>query len=384
MVQPIDQGGILASGRQLVPDYAAMALQKALLGVQQQQAQAQQGRVVLEAEKAQREAQQEAEYEAAVAEVQTNPTLEGYSRLMARFPQASEALKRSWETQDKDRKTADFRQMAQVHDALRNNSPDLAARVLESRIAADRAADGEVDPVDEQMLAAIKSGDPAKLAVARDMARRAAAIMAGPEQFSSVYKTDDPKLTAVAPGTELVDERNPGAGAVYSSPYKPESWTDPATGVTYRVEPERAPASATPAPAAAVPGAPAVSVAPVTNAAAVARELYPNARITDWRRDPKSALGRKNPKSWHVKSGAAVDTAPIPGLSFEAYVKSFRDRGFTILEARDEVKNPSKHATGPHWHVAIGVPKVNSKQQYASLPSGAQFYDPQGNLRRKP
>lgn len=84
------------------------------------------------------------------------------------------------------------------------------------------------------------------------------------------------------------------------------------------------------------------------------RSLFPSARITQTRRDPASRLGRANPKSWHNRSGAAVDMAPIPGMTFEQMVGRVRQAGYRVIEARDEVANPSSHATGPHWHIVIG------------------------------
>jgi hypothetical protein len=74
-------------------------------------------------------------------------------------------------------------------------------------------------------------------------------------------------------------------------------------------------------------------------------------RITSTKRDPNSPLGRANPRSYH-NVGQAVDVAPIPGLTFDQYVQKMKGAGYQILEARDEVNNPSKHATGPHWHIA--------------------------------
>lgn len=94
--------------------------------------------------------------------------------------------------------------------------------------------------------------------------------------------------------------------------------------------------------------------APVSNGRSVVEALFPGARITDNRRDPDSALGRANPRSWHVLSGGAVDVRPIPGMTFDQYVNRIRRAGYRILEQRDEVTNPSRHATGPHWHVVIG------------------------------
>lgn len=93
---------------------------------------------------------------------------------------------------------------------------------------------------------------------------------------------------------------------------------------------------------------------PVNNGAAVIQQLFPNVRVTDGRRPADSALGRANPKSWHVRSGGAVDVAPIPGMTFEQYVGRVKSAGYNVIEAIDEVKHPSAHATGPHWHIVIG------------------------------
>lgn len=95
-------------------------------------------------------------------------------------------------------------------------------------------------------------------------------------------------------------------------------------------------------------------IRPVADGKSVVQKLFPNARVTDSRRDPNSALGRANPGSWHNKSGAAVDMAPIPGMTFDQMVQQVKAQGYRVIEARDEVNNPSAHATGPHWHIVIG------------------------------
>ena len=87
---------------------------------------------------------------------------------------------------------------------------------------------------------------------------------------------------------------------------------------------------------------------------AVIGELFPNARITSGYRGPNDPLSKKNPMSYHASTKGAVDIAPIPGVTFKEYISSIRKAGYKIIEARDEVKNPSKYATGPHWHVVIG------------------------------
>lgn len=135
-----------------------------------------------------------------------------------------------------------------------------------------------------------------------------------------------PKYQAMVPGGSL-GQTNPYAGPVYNGQAAPEP-----DGVT----PSKGGAS------------------PVANARAVATSLFPDIQITDWRRDPNSDLGKANPGSWHNKTAAAIDARPIPGMTFDQYVKRYEDAGYRVIEKRDEVTNPSSHSTGPHWHVVLG------------------------------
>lgn len=82
--------------------------------------------------------------------------------------------------------------------------------------------------------------------------------------------------------------------------------------------------------------------------------IFPDARIISGYRGPNHPLSKANPRSYHATTHGAVDVAPIPGMSFQDFIASIKGAGYRILEARDEVKNPSAHATGPHWHVVIG------------------------------
>lgn len=81
-------------------------------------------------------------------------------------------------------------------------------------------------------------------------------------------------------------------------------------------------------------------------------QTFPNVRITSSKRDPNSNLGRANPKSFH-NVGMAWDVAPIPGMTFDQYKARVAKDGWNVREAIDEVRNPSRHATGPHWHMAV-------------------------------
>lgn len=86
---------------------------------------------------------------------------------------------------------------------------------------------------------------------------------------------------------------------------------------------------------------------------AVIQSLFPEAEITEDVRDPNSPLGRKNPNSKHIHTDGAVDLRPIPGVTFEEFIGALEAEGHDIVEAIDEVNNPSGHATGPHWHVVF-------------------------------
>lgn len=110
-----------------------------------------------------------------------------------------------------------------------------------------------------------------------------------------------------------------------------------------------------PVPGAALPAAGGGPRNPVENGVAAVQAVYPNARVTSGYRAADHPLSKANPRSWHTNSHAAVDVAPIRGMSFDDYVQGYRDAGYTIIEAKDEVgAGRSRHATGDHWHVVLG------------------------------
>lgn len=116
----------------------------------------------------------------------------------------------------------------------------------------------------------------------------------------------------------------------------------------------------------AAPATPAANrknaaVVPIRNGRAAVAKVYPQLadQVTQVERDPNSALGKANPTSWHNRTRAAVDMQPIKGMTFNQYVQGYRDAGYEILEAKNEVgKGRSKHATGDHWHVVLGENKT--------------------------
>lgn len=86
---------------------------------------------------------------------------------------------------------------------------------------------------------------------------------------------------------------------------------------------------------------------------AVISSIYPGAHITEDVRDPNSKLGKENPNSEHIKTQNAVDVRPIPGMTFKDFIDGIHAKGYTVIESRDEVHDPVKWATGPHWHVVV-------------------------------
>lgn len=96
---------------------------------------------------------------------------------------------------------------------------------------------------------------------------------------------------------------------------------------------------------------------PVADGGAIIRSIFGDtARITSTRRGPNDALTQANPRSWHARSNAAVDIAPIPGMTFEQARSAIEAQGFTLIEALNETgSGRSRHATGDHWHFVIGT-----------------------------
>lgn len=80
------------------------------------------------------------------------------------------------------------------------------------------------------------------------------------------------------------------------------------------------------------------------------KQLFPNAQITD-SGIRTGALANANPKSYHNR-GLGMDMRAIPGVTFEQARDALKAAGVPLVEAIDEYKNPSKHATGGHWHFA--------------------------------
>jgi soluble lytic murein transglycosylase len=96
---------------------------------------------------------------------------------------------------------------------------------------------------------------------------------------------------------------------------------------------------------------------PVADGVAALKAILPGARVTSGYRGPDHALSKKNPRSFHAKTRAAVDVAPIPGMTFEQARSKLAQR-YVLIEALNETgRGRSKNATGDHWHFVLGEKK---------------------------
>lgn len=81
--------------------------------------------------------------------------------------------------------------------------------------------------------------------------------------------------------------------------------------------------------------------------------VFPKAKVTSTSRDENHPLSRKNPNSKHINNPNAFDVAPIPGVSYGQFLNGLKQAGYEVSQPIDEQKNPSRHATGAHWHGVI-------------------------------
>jgi hypothetical protein len=389
MVQPIDQGAIIRSGMAIVPDYAAQQQQQLLADLQRRQVAVQereQGRLLAEAG---RKFERQQAFQAEIDVLGADPSPDRIAGLMSRYPEFSEGLKRAWDAGSEEKRTRDMGQLGEVFSYLKSGNVDRAKAVLRARVDAERKAG--LEPDEQGLLDLLDSGDPAAVGQVQAQVGMALAAAAGPDKFASAYGALVPDRTEFEKQYEFIkrDYGQEAADTFAKNKYDPLTPITNQYGTSVYRSSQLDPSNAPSGEAAPTKGDSAPKGKPVADAGSVARSLFPDIQVTQVRRDPNSALGKKNPKSWHNKSGAAVDVAPVQGMTFDQYVQRYRDAGYTILEARDEVTNPSGHSTGPHWHVVLGggpkgPRKVMTKQQYAKLPSGTEYIAPDGTKRVKP
>lgn len=309
---------------------------------------------------------------------------------MARFPKMAEGVKPLWDAMDKGQRDADLTQAGTIYRRALEGDLDGAIGMMEQRVQADLAAKTP-DAADQAILAGLRSEDPVERKAAISSIGIYLATAAGADKFGENYSRYFP-TDEVTPLQRKVDYyrkigRNDLAEQVLENEATDLVVGQPGAPIMTKQQAIRfAQGEGTSRPEGREPSRVEPSQ-PVSDGSAIVQGLFPEARITQVRRDPNSALGRANPSSYHNRTAAAVDVAPIPGMTFDQFIGRIRDAGHSIIESRDEVANPSSHATGPHWHVVIGrrsdAPvKVRSIQQARRLPAGTLIETPDGRTMR--
>lgn len=371
----IDQSAILRGGAALIPDLQAQLAQQQQLDMQRQQLGLQAAKYQAEQAQLGRELAEDQAYAADVQALSALPMEQqpqAVAALMRKYPKRAEALKKSWDSQEESVKNANFRSASEMWFLLKNGATDKAAAILRKRVEADRAAGQDVSD-DEQVLADLESGDPERVKAAYQNFSYLMQAAAGPDKFASIAGVVDPQ-TEFQQQYEYIKE-NFGEEAAQNfarNKYDPFVESNNKYGTTFYRSSDLAGMGGNSIVAgendSLNAGVDRIQNpidrsgrggggrgAPVSDAASVAKSLFPGVEITQQRRDPNSSLGKANPNSWHNKSGAAIDVRPIKGMTFAQYVKRFADAGYTILEAKNEVgAGRSKWATGDHWHVVLG------------------------------
>lgn len=212
---PVDYLGGLG-GLAGIPNFTNMLAKSQALRTSEVQQQAAQ----LQIQKALTEQQQQQLFQRDVMTLGDNPTPQGIAALIRRYPQFAEQLKSAHDIQDEAKRTSDFRLQSQVYSAAANGRYDLAAQMLEDYANADIAAGGAADPMDQAIIEALRSDDPAEQKRALSMIGIAVAAI-NPKKFDETYKalTGGAESYTLAPGSMRFDSGN---RLVASAPFAPE------------------------------------------------------------------------------------------------------------------------------------------------------------------
>lgn len=81
-----------------------------------------------------------AQYSADLQSYLSNPTAQGASAMMAKYPESQKAMSASFETFDKGQKEDIFKAGTQAYSAIQNGRPEVAAKILDDRILAAQNA----------------------------------------------------------------------------------------------------------------------------------------------------------------------------------------------------------------------------------------------------
>lgn len=380
------------------------------LDIQQQQVDTQKQAMAAKIAEAQQEAAQAQAFKADAESVISNPTPEGFRSLLLRYPKMHEGLKQAWDQYSDGQKSRNTEAASSVYAALSNGRSDLALSILKQRREA-LAQGGESTEITDSLIEMVESGDPQKIQQAKGMAGFVLANATGPEKIGSTLESLDKlgqKRTTTIDGILVdADTGQPIAQSPYSriipgpdgSFYEqPRAGGIPTFGsgggsATTTAPPRSGGKGGVSLNAIGNPGAirdgPFAKSQPgyqgARNGFAVfsSPELGSNAQENLLRgkylAKPKTAAQIVNiyaPPSENSAASRANYARYIedrlglaPGQKLSAAHVPQLAKAMREFETGDRAKTPTR---------------IASAGQYARLPSGSLFYDPKGNLRRKP
>jgi len=200
--------GLLSYVAQAPGLVARSVLEGQQAALQNRQAQQQLALQQVQLNAAQKQQQEEQQYQGDVANwIQKGAKPDGLLALTAKYPQRYQALKAGWDLKDQAQRTADLGYFGSIHAALDNNKPDLAIRQIEQRIAAEKQ-NGIDTSVDQDWLDALKSGDPGTMRMLKAAALAQIAAATGTGEFAKAYKAvgDQTGDFTLVPGAGRYDQ----------------------------------------------------------------------------------------------------------------------------------------------------------------------------------
>lgn len=339
-----DYASIIQAGQNLQPDLQAELARRQENELRRQEIDLRRQQQVAAIGEAQRKQERQQAFRARLQQVTAaggNPR--AIYQLMIEFPEFADQLKEGAKGLSDEAKNANLVRGGAIYARASAGDYEGAAKAMEARIAADRAAGNDVSE-DEAIVAALRSGDPTQQKVALSTLGIGLAAMAGPEKFAEAYgklnseekqspfmreyndrvkqfgkaaadawaATESDKFVSVDGVGVFRGSDLTGAGSLIGNPTQPGGGdpADPRRGV--------------PAPQTGANGIPA-TLTPEQYDATVA------------------AMGKAQTDAWMQQNGVTVS-------------------GSAQQTAR----------------------MVRSKQEYDRLPSGTEYVAPDGSRRRKP
>lgn len=267
-----------------------------------------------------------AQYQQELVELEKNPTTDAVSRFMMRWPEFANENKAAYDIGEEGRKSANTERVGGIVHAMETN-PDLAIQLLHETVSAEAAAGKEPDKIMQAMIEDFESGDDIRRKRAIATGKVILARTIGPKEFAE-------RLGAGKPGETKqtimdLEEVAPGLGAQYAK-----------TKAAGQLQ---------------------TAYQPGTQNVIGAYSLSSLPRVDQ----PGGGAGAQPPPPQQPVTVTSAGGTPVQ------------------RQGVDDATGLTK-VTSAAWAPGTFAYLTHSKQEYAKVPSGAQFYAPDGKLYVKP